>query len=208
VFLREAIGGCLLGVVLVCVAGCDGALEERASKTMSRTNNATDSGGKAKMEKAMFGAGCFWGVEAAFRQAKGVADTAAGYSGGTLEKPTYKDVCGRKTGHAEVVEVTFDPSVVTYEQLLDVFWKCHNPTQVNRQGPDVGAQYRSAIFYHTPEQQAAAVASKEKLEKSGAHKKPIATEITPASTFWRAEEYHQRYLEKQGGGSCHIPADE
>ncbi|MFH1500293.1 MAG: peptide-methionine (S)-S-oxide reductase MsrA [Verrucomicrobiota bacterium] len=160
------------------------------------------------MEKAMFGAGCFWGVEAAFRQVKGVVDTAAGYSGGTLEKPTYRDVCGRKTGHAEVVEVTFDPAVVTYDELLDVFWKCHNPTQVNGQGPDVGAQYRSAVFYHTPEQQAAAVASKEKLEKSGIHKKPIATEITPASTFWRAEEYHQRYLEKQGGGACHIPTDE
>ena len=151
------------------------------------------------MEKAMFGAGCFWGVEAAFRQVQGVVDVAAGYSGGTLDNPTYEDVCGNATGHAEVVEVTYDPPVIPYEQLLDVFWECHDPTQVNRQGPDVGTQYRSAIFCHTPEQKAAAVASKETLAKSGVYNDPIATEIAAAATFWRAEEYHQRYFEKNGG---------
>ena len=160
------------------------------------------------MEKAMFGAGCFWGVEATFRDVKGVVDTAVGYSGGTLRNPTYEDVCGYATGHAEVVLVTFDPSVVTYEELLAVFWACHDPTQVNRQGPDVGSQYRSAVFYLMPEQQAAARASKENLEASGKYDKPIATEITAAGTFWRAEETHQRYVEKHGGAACHLANDE
>jgi len=150
--------------------------------------------GGTAMEKAMFGAGCFWGVEAAFREVDGVADVAVGYSGGTMENPMWQDVCGKTTGHAEVVEIDYDPSEVSYEQLLDVFWKCHDPRQVGRQGPNVGSQYRSAIFYHTPEQQAAAEASKKKLE--GAVDKPIATEITLATTFWRAEEYHQLYVEK------------
>ena len=159
--------------------------------------------GGTTMEKAMFGAGCFWGVEAAFREVKGVVDVAAGYSGGTLDNPTYRDVCGKTTGHAEVVEVTYDPAEVSYERLLDVFWGCHDPTQVNRQGPDVGSQYRSAIFTHTPEQQAAAEASKKKLEDAGTHDRPVATEITPASTFWRAEESHQRYFEKHGG-ACKV----
>ena len=154
------------------------------------------------MEKATFGAGCFWGVEATFREVKGVTDAAVGYAGGHLENPTYQDVCTDKTGHAEVVQVEYDPAVVTYEQLLDVFWKCHDPTQRNGQGPDVGAQYRSVIFYHTPAQKAAAAASKEKLERSGAHTRPIATAIEPAPAFYRAEEYHQRYLEKHGLGHC------
>jgi peptide-methionine (S)-S-oxide reductase len=156
------------------------------------------------MQIATFGAGCFWGVEAAFREVPGVVETAVGYSGGTLENPTYRDVCSDRTGHAEVVQVKFDPARVSYEQLLDVFWRIHDPTQHNRQGPDVGSQYRSAIFFHSSEQEAVARASKEKLEKSGRYRRPIVTEITPANTFWRAEEYHQQYLEKRGIRSCHI----
>jgi len=155
------------------------------------------------MEKAMFGAGCFWGVEAAFRQVKGVTETAVGYSGGTLTHPTYQDVCTGRTGHAEVVEVEYDPTVITYEALLTLFWKIHDPTTLNRQGPDIGTQYRSAIFSHTPEQQAVAIASKATLQSSGRYAQPIVTEITPASAFYRAEEYHQRYIEKTGGASCH-----
>ena len=155
------------------------------------------------MEKATFAAGCFWGVEAAFRKVEGVTNTQVGYMGGKTESPTYEQVCGHTTGHAEVVEVTFDPAQVSYDDLLGLFWDCHDPTQVNRQGPDVGSQYRSAIFHHTPEQRAAAEASKQKLEASGKYSRPIATEITPAPTFYRAEEYHQQYLEKRGGGSCH-----
>jgi len=156
------------------------------------------------MEKATFGAGCFWGVEAAFRQIKGVKATAVGYMGGTLDRPSYKDVCTDRTGHAEVVEVEFDPAEVNYDSLLDVFWENHDPTTMNRQGPDIGTQYRSAIFYHSPEQQAAAAASKEKRQASGHYRRPIVTEITPAATFWRAEEYHQQYLEKRGLAHCHI----
>ena len=150
------------------------------------------------MEKATFGAGCFWGVEAAFRKIRGVHATAVGYSGGGLESPTYEDVCSGTTGHAEVVQVEYDPSELSYDGLLEVFWSCHDPTTPNRQGPDVGTQYRSAIFFHTPEQQAAASASKERLERSGRYRRPIVTEITPASPFYRAEEYHQRYNEKRG----------
>lgn len=155
-------------------------------------------------EIATFGAGCFWGVEAAFRRVPGVLDAVSGYSGGHTENPGYKDVCTDRTGHAEVVQVTFDPSKVTFEQLLGIFWKIHDPTQVNRQGPDFGMQYRTAIFYHSPEQEAAARKSKQALEASGTLRRPIATEITPAGPFWRAEEYHQRYLEKRGAESCHI----
>jgi peptide-methionine (S)-S-oxide reductase len=156
------------------------------------------------MAKATFGAGCFWGVEAAFRQVKGVTATAVGFEGGTFPNPTYKDVCTGKTGHAEVVEVDFDPARVSYEELLTVFWENHDPTQLNRQGPDVGAQYRSAIFFHSPEQEAAARASKERLQASGKFKRPVVTEIVPASTFYRAEDYHQQYLEKRGLSSCHF----
>jgi peptide-methionine (S)-S-oxide reductase len=147
---------------------------------------------------ATFGAGCFWGVEAAFRQVKGVTETVVGYAGGTMENPTYKDVCSGRTGHAEVVQVEYDPSLVSYEELLSVLWEVHDPTQLNRQGPDVGAQYRSAIFFHTPEQEAAARAAKEALGRSGRFPRPIVTEITMAPAFYRAEEYHQRYLEKRG----------
>ena len=156
------------------------------------------------MQTATFGAGCFWGVEAAFRRVPGVSAACVGYTGGSLENPTYEDVCTDRTGHAEAVQVIYDPAQISYEQLLDVFWNCHDPTTPNRQGPDVGTQYRSAIFYHTPEQEAAARASKEMLEKSGKYRRPIVTEITPAATFYRAEEYHQRYLEKRGRDTCHI----
>jgi peptide-methionine (S)-S-oxide reductase len=156
------------------------------------------------MEKATFGAGCFWGVEAAFRQIKGVKATAVGYMGGKLKGPTYQDVCTDRTGHAEVVQVEFDPSEVSYQDLLRVFWDNHDPTTLNRQGPDTGTQYRSVIFYHTPEQQAAAKASKEALAKAGRYKRPIVTEITPAPEFWRAEDYHQQYLEKRGLAQCHL----
>jgi peptide-methionine (S)-S-oxide reductase len=155
-------------------------------------------------EIATFGAGCFWGIEAAFRRVPGVLDAAVGYSGGRTENPSYQDVCTDTTGHAEVVQVTFDPEKLTYEQLLDVFWTIHDPTQVNRQGPDYGKQYRTAIFFHSPEQEATAKKSKQALEASGKLRRPVATEITPAGTFWRAEEYHQRYLEKRGAASCHI----
>jgi peptide-methionine (S)-S-oxide reductase len=156
------------------------------------------------MAKATFGAGCFWGVEEDFRKVPGVTATAVGYSGGTLANPTYEDVCGDRTGHAEVVQVDYDPAKTSYETLLDIFWNGHNPTQLNRQGPDVGTQYRSVIFFHPPEQEAAAQASKERLAKSGKFARPIVTEISPAQPFWRAEEYHQRYFEKRGGGSCHV----
>ncbi len=156
------------------------------------------------MNKAMFGAGCFWGVEDAFRSVVGVVETAVGYSGGRLENPTYRDVCTGTTGHTEVVEVQFDPSKVSYEQLLDVFWKIHDPTTPNRQGPDVGTQYRSAIFYHDEGQRAAAESSRGRLEASGRFHRPIVTEITPASPFYRAEEYHQKYLQKQGRSHCSI----
>ena len=156
------------------------------------------------MEKATFGAGCFWGVEAAFQEVEGVVSTAVGYSGGHLQKPTYQDVCSGRTGHAEVVQLEYDPARVSYDQLLDVFWENHDPTTLNRQGPDIGEQYRSAIFFHTPEQEAAAKASKARLEGSGRYRRPIVTEITPASEFWRGEDYHQRYLEKRGLAHCTI----
>lgn len=150
------------------------------------------------MEKVTFGAGCFWGVEAAFRRIDGVTDTAVGYSGGTVPNPMYENVCGGKTGHAEVVEVTFDPERVSFDKLLAVFWGCHDPTQLNRQGWDVGSQYRSCIFFHSPEQQEKARVSLQALQKSGRVDGAIVTEISPAAEFWRAEEYHQRYVEKQG----------
>jgi len=158
-----------------------------------------------QLEKATFGAGCFWGVEVAFRNVPGVTATAAGYLGGTIPNPTYHDVCTGRTGHAEVVEVTYDPSKVSYEDLLNVFWTNHNPTTLNRQGPDRGTQYRSAIFFHSDPQKLAAADSKQQWNASGRFSGPIVTEITPASTFYRAEEYHQRYLEKQGLASCHLP---
>lgn len=155
-------------------------------------------------EKATFAAGCFWGVEANFREIDGVIDAVSGYEGGHTVNPTYKDVCTDRTGHAEVVEVEYDPAKVNYDKLLDVFWTSHDPTQVNRQGPDTGTQYRTVIFFHTPEQEQAARASKSRLEASGRFRRPIATAIEPAQPFYRAEEYHQQYLAKRGLRHCHI----
>ena len=154
------------------------------------------------LEKATLGAGCFWGVEATYRRLAGVKSTPVGYMGGAMKNPTYKDVCTDSTGHAEVLEVTFDPEVISYHDILEVFWDNHNPTTLNRQGPDVGAQYRSAIFTHSPEQEAEAQASRDAAQAR--FSKPIVTEITPATEFWRAEDYHQQYLEKRGLSQCHI----
>jgi len=154
------------------------------------------------MDVATFGAGCFWGVEVAFRNLDGVTDTAVGYMGGSTERPSYEDVCSDATGHAEVVQVTFDPQRVRYGELLELFWQLHDPTQLNRQGPDVGTQYRSAIFTHSEEQRVEAEASRE--AQRGLHRRPVVTSIEPAATFWRAEEYHQQYLVKRGLASCRI----
>ena len=158
------------------------------------------------MAKATFAAGCFWGVEATFRQLPGVISTRVGYTGGNTASPTYKEVCTDRTGHAEAVEIEYDPAKLSYDKLLEVFWENHDPTQLNRQGPDWGTQYRSAIFFHTREQEAAAKASKKQLEKSRRFSKPIVTQIVPAVTFFEAEDYHQQYLEKKGLASCHIKA--
>lgn len=157
-----------------------------------------------KTQKATFGAGCFWGVEETFRNLKGVVSTAVGYAGGKTDNPTYEDVCSDETGHAEVVEVEFDPDEISYDEILEIFWSSHNPTTLNRQGPDVGTQYRSVIFYHSPEQKAAAEKSKEKTDQSGRFPRPIVTQIEPAPKFWRAEEYHQQYLNKRGQSHCAI----
>ena len=157
---------------------------------------------KDTVQKVTFGAGCFWGVEAAFRKVKGVISTSVGYMGGSLDNPTYEDVCTDRTGHAEVVEVVYDPAAVSYKDLLEVFWKIHDPTTLNRQGPDCGTQYRSVIFYHTPEQEAQARESINELKQSGRYKREIVTAIEPASRFWKAEEYHQQYYEKTGRSSC------
>ena len=156
------------------------------------------------MAKATFGAGCFWGVEAAFRRLDGVTDTAVGYAGGHTENPTYRDVCSKGSGHAEVVEIEFDPGRVSYSELLEAFWAMHDPTQVNRQGPDVGDQYRSVIFFHSPDQEESATASKKEIDESGLLRRPVATVIEPAPAFWRAEEYHQRYLEKNSAAACSL----
>ncbi len=156
------------------------------------------------MMKATFGAGCFWGVEMSFRRLPGVTDTAVGYAGGHTDNPTYAEVCGNGTGHAEVVEIDYDPAVITYKALLDAFFEMHDPSQVNRQGPDIGDQYRSVIFFHNPEQHATAEKAKAELDAARRHARPIATLIEPAPTFWRAEEYHQRYIENRGGGGCAV----
>ena len=155
-------------------------------------------------QKATFAAGCFWGVEAAFRQVRGVTEMGVGYTGGHTQHPTYEQVCSDATGHAEAVTLEYDPGQVSYGDLLEVFWKIHNPTTLNRQGPDRGSQYRSAIFYHTPEQRTAAEASKARRERARRYDRPIVTEIVAAAEFYRAEEYHQRYYEKHGGGQCPI----
>ncbi len=173
-----------------------------AAMSLVQANEQPGSKKETKMEQATFGAGCFWGVEAAFRRVPGVVDAAVGFMGGTRPNPTYREVCAGDTGHAEVVTLWFDPAQVSYAKLLDVFWNLHDPTQKNRQGPDVGTQYRSVIFFHTSEQAALAQASKARLEASKKYRRPIATEIVAAGPFYRAEEYHQRYLEKQGRNSC------
>ncbi len=157
---------------------------------------------KEGMREAAFAAGCFWGVEANFSKVGGVLDTEVGYMGGVKEKPTYKEVCTGRTGHAETVHLVYDPDIVSYEELLDVFWRIHDPTTPNRQGPDVGTQYRSAIFFYDEGQRIAAGRSKENLASSGRFRREVVTEIVPATAFWRAEEYHQRYFEKKGG-TCH-----
>ena len=156
------------------------------------------------MAKATFAAGCFWGIEEAFRQLPGVRDAVSGYIGGHVDNPTYQQVCTGRTGHAEAVEVDYDPSAVSYDRLLEVFFEIHDPTQVNRQGPDVGTQYRSAIFAHGPEQLEMALEARAKVDRAGTHRRPMATQVEPAPTFWRAEEYHQRYFQKNGMTGCHI----
>ncbi len=156
------------------------------------------------MEKGTFGGGCFWHVEEAFRQLHGVVSTQVGYMGGAKKNPTYEEVCSHTTGHAEVVEVTFDPAIISYDELLERFWHCHDPTQLDRQGPDVGSNYRSVIFCHNEEQEAKARSSLKKEESSGSYSRPLVTQIVSAGIFWRAEEYHQHYLSKRGVSSCHI----
>lgn len=170
---------------------------EQRNATSEENTDIFENPGEG-LEKATFAAGCFWGVEEAFRQVKGVVATAVGYSGGHFKKPSYEQVCTLDTGHAEAVRVIFNPEVVSYKDLLDIFWKIHDPTTKDRQGPDVGKQYRSVIFYHNEDQKDAALASKEELEKAGAFKNPIVTEIVPVSEFYMAEDYHQQYFEKKG----------
>jgi len=206
-------GGVVAGIAAAVlagaiIAGATGKVKAQGGPPAPQTGSETSDTGVAEggntMATATFGAGCFWGVEEAFRQVEGVTDTAVGYEGGHVEHPTYQQVCTDRTGHAEVVQVQYDPERVSYEELLGVFWRIHDPTQVNRQGPDRGYQYRSVIFYHTPEQQQLAQASKAALGASGELSRPVATAIEPAQTFWRAEEYHQQYLARRGGGAaCH-----
>ena len=174
-----------------------------AAPARGAEQTATVTEGHGAVEQAIFAAGCFWGVESLFRQVKGVVNVTVGYTGGTVPNPTYEQVCSHKTGHAEAALVEYDPAQVSYEQLLEVFWNNHNPTTPNRQGPDRGSQYRSAVFYRTPAQRAAAKAMKDRLEQSHRFDAPIVTEIVPATEFYRAEESHQRYFEKNGGGQCH-----
>ncbi len=201
--VRIALGSVVLGAVL-CPLGCANQEPASAPAAGNATTTAKETS-KVKTEKATFGAGCFWGVEAEFSKVPGVISTAVGYCGGKTKSPTYKDVCTDETGHAEVIEIEFDPSKVSFEQLVDIFWELHDPTTLNRQGPDYGTQYRSVIFYHSPEQERIAKASKEKLDKSGVFRSPIVTQIAPAPPFYRAEEYHQKYFEKKGmAESCHM----
>jgi peptide-methionine (S)-S-oxide reductase len=179
-----------------------GWLEKRRRIGLRQIQN---SEGGAAMEQATLAAGCFWGVEAQLRAVQGVIETKVGYTGGTTTNPSYEQVCSGRTGHAEAVWLEFDPARVSYEALLEVFWKLHDPTTLNRQGPDVGSQYRSAIFFHSESQRVTAEASRDRLAASGAYRRPVVTQIVPAAPFYQAEEYHQRYLEKNGMASCHIP---
>ena len=191
-------------VLALAACGVPAVAAPEADAEARAVERTPETQGDEKMAEAMFGAGCFWSVEVAFRNTEGVVDVAVGYSGGHKDDPTYQEVCTGNSGHAEVVHVKYDPEAVSYETLLETFWGCHDPTQLNRQGPDIGSQYRSAIFYYTEEQRAIAEASKKALDESGAFGRPIVTEITEASTFWRGEEYHQRYLEKRGLATCRI----
>lgn len=196
-----------LGGAVLLVFGAmaiDGFSGADSKLTANQDNSHSTSMENTDMATAMFGAGCFWGVEAAFRQIEGVKATAVGYAGGEVDNPTYEQVCSDRTGHAEVVWVEYDPARVSYDELLNVFWQKHDPTQVNRQGPDVGSQYRSVVFYYTPEQERAARESKEKLAAGGEYDRPVATSIEAAPEFWKAEEYHQQYLEKRGLSTCRI----
>ncbi len=197
--------GVLAGLALAisgALAGCTIQTDAQQSRT-TQTNDEGQGEREMATETATFGAGCFWGVEETFRTTPGVTDTEVGYAGGQTENPTYKEVCSHGTGHAEVVQLQYDPEQISYEELLAIFFEMHDPTQVNRQGPDVGDQYRSVIFYHTDEQKQAAEEMKSELDASGQYARPIATQIEPAPTFWPAEDYHQEYLKKRGGGACH-----
>ena len=202
-----------LGAVFIGSISPDGCARKETPKMDTSQQHKTESTParlnpqSGKYEKATFAAGCFWGVEAAFRPIEGVIETQVGYIGGRLENPTYKQVCTDRTGHAEAVEVTYDPNKVSYEGLLEAFWRIHDPTTLNCQDPDIGTQYRSAIFFHTPQQQTLAENSKQNLQKTAGFTNPIVTQIVPAPKFYRAEEYHQRYLEKRGQTSCTAPAD-
>jgi peptide-methionine (S)-S-oxide reductase len=190
-------GKMVLGVLAVAISGfwLRGILPGAEGKQASTINHPTPG---VKLETATFGGGCFWHVEEDFREVEGVVSTVVGFEGGTKPEPTYADVCTNQTGHVEVVQLQFDPSRITFDQLLDAFFQMHDPTSVDRQGLDEGTQYRSVIFYHTPEQKVTAEAYKVKLEKNGQYSQPIVTKIVPASTFWKAEEYHQQYYEKKG----------
>jgi len=188
----------MAGMAGLMTCACSYLTEDLAGKAAKKSEARAQRGGDMELEKAIFGAGCFWGVEAAFREVEGVKETVVGYSGGHAANPSYKEVCSGTTGHTEVVQVLFDPEEVAYEELLDIFWKCHDPTEVNRQGPDVGSQYRSVIFYCSPEQKAAAQASKAQRDASGTYQRPVATAIEAATAFYRAEDYHQQYFEKRG----------
>ena len=185
-------------------ASTPGGAVNSSMENQVRVSSSQSADANVNVQTATFGAGCFWGVEATFRKIPGVTDTAVGYCGGRTDKPTYKEVCADSTGHAEVVQVKFDPKVVSYQQLLDAFFKLHDPTQVNRQGPDYGTQYRTVIFAHTPEQRADAEATIKRLDASGRFSRKIATQVVPEAPFWKAEEYHQRYLEKNGLNNCHL----
>ncbi|MHC4739555.1 MAG: peptide-methionine (S)-S-oxide reductase MsrA [Planctomycetota bacterium] len=198
----------LMIISMILAVICAGILIGGAMKK-ERTKKMSDlQAQNADFETATFAAGCFWGVEAAFRQVPGVVSTSVGYTGGRTKNPTYRAVCSDKTGHAEAIQILYDPAKVSYEQLLQLFWDIHDPTTVNRQGPDIGSQYRSAIFYHNPNQRSLAEELKIKLTQSDKFKRPVVTQIKPASTFYRAEEYHQRYLEKLGRLSCAVaPSD-
>jgi peptide-methionine (S)-S-oxide reductase len=187
-----------------CLLAGFAAFSSFAATNAPQAGTVRSVSGDKKMENATFAAGCFWGVEAAFRKVKGVKITTVGYIGGTVLNPSYKRVCQGDSGHAEAVEVIYDPQKVSFDDLLKVFWTCHNPTQLNRQGPDIGTQYRSAIFYHTPEQKKAALASIEALKISAKFKQPIVTQVISAEKFYPAEEYHQQYLEKRGLATCHL----